>query len=228
MAAGVQKLHLALAVPLISPFELQHQIFREHPAPEQLFLIATSQHCCPCLYINIYTVPRTEHQSPALLPPPVPGRASPSTAARGRRPGRRVAVPRWAPGPAVPLPLRGAWLDAPVPCDRPPPAAHAMPPRGGAGRRERSPARFPRRTLLSPPPAVPGAASHGVVPRPGRPSPGWARTDPPRCCCLGAARLWRPWAEVAEMQRDGLERAGGVGRAAAGGWVLERGNPATA
>lgn len=78
MAAGVQKLHLALAVPLISPFELQHQIFREHPAPEQLFLIATSQHCCPCLYINIYTVPRTEHRSPAPTPPPVPGRASPA------------------------------------------------------------------------------------------------------------------------------------------------------
>lgn len=70
MAAGAQNLLLALAVPLISPFELQHQIFREHPAPEQLFLIATPQHCCPCLYINIYSEPRTEHQSSALPPPP--------------------------------------------------------------------------------------------------------------------------------------------------------------
>lgn len=117
MAAGAQTLHPASAVPLISPFELQHQIFREHPAPEQLFLIATSRHCCPCLYINIYSVPRTEHQSPALLPPPVPGRASPaaspSAAARRPQPGRSVAVPRRAPGAEL------GWTHPhPVPCAR--------------------------------------------------------------------------------------------------------------
>lgn len=145
---------------LISPFELQHQIFREHPAPEQLFLIATSQHCCPCLYINIYTVPWTEHQSPALLPPPVPSRASPAPLLAAR-PGRRAAAPRWASGRAaapaqslagcarVPYPLLTPW-----------------------SREKREATSFPHQTFLSclwqrlgpdsaPPPVLPVAGGSG-------------------------------------------------------------------
>lgn len=101
-AAGAQNLHLPSAVPLTSPFELQHQIFREHPAPEQLFLIATSQHCCLCLYINIYSVPRTEHQSPALPRSPRPGRSPP-------RPNGPHCCPTelgWAPPPDARTPQR--------------------------------------------------------------------------------------------------------------------------
>lgn len=119
MAAGAQNLHLPSAVPLTSPFELQHQIFREHPAPEQLFLIATSQHCCLCLYINIYSVLRTEHQSPALPPQPPAG--------------QEPTASQWAPGPiAAPQSLAGH-------------RCLMLAPHRGAGRRERPPACFPRR-----------------------------------------------------------------------------------
>lgn len=129
MAAGAQNLHLPSAVPLTSPFELQHQIFREHPAPEQLFLIATSQHCCLCLYINIYSVLRTEHQSPALPPQPPAG--------------QEPTASQWAPGPtAAPQSLAGH-------------RCLMLAPHRGAGRRERPPACFPRQMLLSPPPSAP-------------------------------------------------------------------------
>lgn len=226
MAAGVQKRHLAWAVPLISPFELQHQIFREHPASEQLFLIATSQHCCPCLYINTYTVPRTEHQSPALLPPPLPGRASPaagpSTAACSPWPGRRVAVPGRAPDPAVPLPLCGVWLDAPVPCECPL-LAPGLPVEVLGEERGHQHAFLAGRSSphLQQHPGLPPVA----LP-PSHRSPGRAWTAPPRCC-LSAARLWRPWAKLAEMQRDGLEGAEGGGQPQ-GGRVLECSNPTAA
>lgn len=155
MAAGAQNLLLALAVPLISPFELQHQIFREHPAPEQLFLIATPQHCCPCLYINIYSEPRTEHQSSALPPPPArPGRASPaaspSTAAAAPA-GPESGCAETDLGPTVLLLLhRLGWTrPCPVPCARRLPRASLR----GPARRERPAApRSARRTLPSPPP----------------------------------------------------------------------------
>lgn len=94
---GAQKLHLASAVPLTSPCELQHQIFREHPAPEQLFLIATSQHCCPCLYITTDRVP----------PPAGAAQAGCGCAEMGAGLCRATApacpVPACCPCPASPL-----------------------------------------------------------------------------------------------------------------------------
>lgn len=149
MAAGAQNLLLALAVPLISPFELQHQIFREHPAPEQLFLIATPQHCCPCLYINIYSEPRTEHQSSAL-PPPAP--ALPLQPLAGQEGG----CAETDLGPTVLLVLhRLGWTR---PCPVPPPAPCL--PATRWQKRELTP--LP--SLLSPAPAAPRAASHGAAP----------------------------------------------------------------
>lgn len=221
MAAGAQKLHLALAVPLISPFELQHQIFREHPAPEQLFLIATSQHCCPCLYINTYSVPRTEHRSPALPPPPAPAgpapAAGPHAAPRGPPSQAGGQLCRdGLPGPAVLLPPCGAWLDVPVPCDCPMPDAHALPLCGGAGRRERPPACFPRRMLLSPPLAVPA---------------GPGRAEAPDCAGPGAPQplppVWRPWAVLTERHSRWFGGGRGWGAAEEVG-MPESSNPTAA
>lgn len=179
MAAGAQNLHLALAVPLISPFELQHQIFREHPAPEQLFLIATPQHCCPCLYINIYSEPRTEHQSSALPPPPaLAGLAPPPAPALPLQPlaGQEGGCAETDLGPTVLLLLhRLGWMRL---C--PVPAACAVPPCEVLAE-ERGPHHAPLAGRSSPHiqqrPGLPPAALH-----PRCPSPPWARTAPPRRC----------------------------------------------
>lgn len=213
MAAGAQNLLLALAVPLISPFELQHQIFREHPAPEQLFLIATPQHCCPCLYINIYSEPRTEHQSSALPPPPaLAGPAPPPAPALPLQPlaGQEGGCAETDLGPTVLLLLHRLGWTRPCPA----PAARAVPPCGGW--EERDPATLP--SLLSPPPAAPGAASHGPAP----PLPLTAvRPDSPTS--PRHRRLWRPRAELVEMQHDGLEEAEGGGGCVGPGAGAEQG-----
>lgn len=186
MAAGAQNLLLALAVPLISPFELQHQIFREHPAPEQLFLIATPQHCCPCLYINIYSEPRTEHQSSALPPPPAP--ALPLQPL----PGRRAAVPRRTLPPPCCYSCTDSAGRARALC--PVPAACAAPPWRG-----------PQHAPLA------GRSCAHLWQRPGLPpcwpSPPRARTAPPRRC-LGIVvsgerglSLWRCSTMVWRRQR---------------------------
>lgn len=166
MAAGAQNLLLALAVPLISPFELQHQIFREHPAPEQLFLIATPQHCCPCLYINIYSEPRTEHQSSALPPPPAP--ALPLQPLAGQEGG----CAETDLGPTVLLLPHRFGRTRPCPC--------AVLPARHRQKRELPP--LP--SLLCPAPAAPGAASLGAAAL--LPLTATARTAPPRQC-LGTA-----------------------------------------
>lgn len=211
MAAGAQNLLLALAVPLISPFELQHQIFREHPAPEQLFLIATPQHCCPCLYINIYSEPRTEHQSSALPPPPArPGRASPaaspSTAAAAPA-GPEGGCAETDLGPTVLLLLhRLGWTrPCPVPCALCPPPAPRLP----AGPCEEREARSTTLRSSDAPVPASGAASLGTAPPlpltamgPDSPS-----SPLPRHRCLQRAR-----AELVKMRHDGLEEAEGGGR----------------
>lgn len=164
MAAGAQNLLLALALPLISPFELQHQIFREHPAPEQLFLIATPQHCCPCLYINIYSEPRTEHQSSALPPPPaLAGPAPPPAPALPLQPlaGQEGGCAETDLGPTVLLLLHRLGWTRPCPA----PAACAVPPRG---RREK---RAAPGTLPSPDAPLPTSSSaRGRLPRPCTPA----------------------------------------------------------
>lgn len=206
MAAGAQNLLLALAVPLISPFELQHQIFREHPAPEQLFLIATPQHCCPCLYINIYSEPRTEHQSLALPPPPaLAGPAPPPAPALPLQPlaGQEGGCAEMDLGPTVLLLLHRLGWTRPCPV----PAACAVPPCGALGEE-----RGPRHALLA------GRSSPHLQQRPGLPP-----TAPHRRCphrrgpdsptSPGHRRFWRPRAELVEMQHDGLEEAEG------GGWL---------
>lgn len=214
MAAGAQNLLLALAVPLISPFELQHQIFREHPAPEQLFLIATPQHCCPCLYINIYSEPRTEHQSSALPPPPArPGRASPaaspSTAAAAPA-GPESGCAETDLGPTVLLLLHRLGWTRPCPVPRalcPPPA-----PRLPAGPCEEREARST--ALRSPDAPVPTPGAPPSAPLPRRRSPPRARTAPARRC-LGTdvsgergLSLWRCSTMVWRRQRVGGGCAG--------------------
>lgn len=169
MAAGAQNLLLALAVPLISPFELQHQIFREHPAPEQLFLIATPQHCCPCLYINIYSEPRTEHQSSALPPPPaLAGPAPPPAPALPLQPlaGQEGGCAEMDLGPTVLLLLHRLGWTRPCPV----PAACAVPPWGRWAKRE-APAALPGPDAPVPTSSRAGAASHGPA-APHRPEPG--------------------------------------------------------
>lgn len=161
MAAGAQNLLLALAVPLISPFELQHQIFREHPAPEQLFLIATPQHCCPCLYINIYSEPRTEHQSSALPPPPaLAGPAPPPAPALPLQPlaGQEGGCAETDLGPTVLLLLHRLGWTRPCPA----PAARAVPPCGALGEER------PRHAPLAPLPT--SSSARGCLPRPCTPA----------------------------------------------------------
>lgn len=178
MAAGAQNLLLALAVPLISPFELQHQIFREHPAPEQLFHIATPQHCCPCLYINIYSEPRTEHQSSALPPPPA------------------LAGPAPPPAPALPLQPRAGQDGGRAEWDLGPTCCYSCtdwagraralcpPPARRCHKRERGPHRAALAGRSSPQPRqLPGPPPTALQPR--CPSPPPACAAPPRRC-LGA------------------------------------------
>lgn len=207
MAAGAQNLLLALAVPLISPFELQHQIFREHPAPEQLFLIATPQHCCPCLYINIYSEPRTEHQSSALPPPPAlagpappPAPALPLQALAGQEGG----CAETDLGPTVLLLLhRFGWTR---PCPVPPPAPCSL---RGAGRRESSP-RSPRscpqlqqRPELFPRRCSPAAPHRHGPDSPASPLPRHRLTD-------RGLSLWRCSTMVWRRQRVGAALWGQV------------------